>query len=76
MRCPHCDSTKTQVKDSRATEENRSVRRRRICAECGGRFTTFERVRPAGHGVGGDDDRNDHPRRRSGMRAGRGGAQA
>jgi transcriptional repressor NrdR len=34
----------TQVKDSRPTEENTVIRRRRVCADCGGRFTTFERV--------------------------------
>ncbi len=44
MRCPYCASDKTQVKDSRPTEENQSIRRRRICEDCGGRFTTFERV--------------------------------
>src|SRR5258705_4576150 len=44
MRCPFCASDDTQVKDSRPTEENAAVRRRRICPVCGGRFTTFERV--------------------------------
>jgi transcriptional repressor NrdR len=44
MRCPFCASDDTQVKDSRPTEENAAIRRRRICPECGGRFTTFERV--------------------------------
>ena len=44
MRCPYCSSENTQVKDSRPTEENASIRRRRICPDCGGRFTTFERV--------------------------------
>ena len=44
MRCPYCASENTQVKDSRPTEENASIRRRRICPDCGGRFTTFERV--------------------------------
>ena len=34
----------TQVKDSRPTEDNTVIRRRRICADCGGRFTTFERI--------------------------------
>ena len=34
----------TQVKDSRSTEENTVIRRRRLCADCGGRFTTFERI--------------------------------
>lgn len=44
MRCPFCGSDETQVKDSRPTEENAAIRRRRICPVCGGRFTTFERV--------------------------------
>jgi len=44
LRCPFCNCDDTQVKDSRPTEDNTSIRRRRICADCGGRFTTFERV--------------------------------
>jgi len=44
MRCPYCGSDDTQVKDSRPSEDNTSIRRRRVCADCGGRFTTFERV--------------------------------
>ncbi len=44
MRCPYCAASSTQVKDSRPTEENAAIRRRRICPDCGGRFTTFERV--------------------------------
>lgn len=44
MRCPYCGSNTTQVKDSRPTEDNTAIRRRRNCADCGGRFTTFERV--------------------------------
>ena len=44
MRCPFCGGDDTQVKDSRPAEDNASVRRRRECASCGGRFTTFERV--------------------------------
>jgi len=44
MRCPYCSNLDTQVKDSRPTEDSSSIRRRRICADCGGRFTTFERV--------------------------------
>ncbi len=44
MRCPYCAAEDTQVKDSRPTEENQSIRRRRVCPVCGGRFTTFERV--------------------------------
>ncbi|MAZ01587.1 MAG: transcriptional regulator NrdR [Sneathiella sp.] len=44
MRCPFCSSEETQVKDSRPTEDNTAIRRRRACATCGARFTTFERV--------------------------------
>jgi transcriptional repressor NrdR len=44
MRCPYCGSVDTQVKDSRPSEDNSSIRRRRVCQDCGGRFTTFERV--------------------------------
>jgi transcriptional repressor NrdR len=44
MRCPFCSNADTQVKDSRATEDNSAIRRRRVCVDCGGRFTTFERV--------------------------------
>ncbi|MGV8995907.1 MAG: transcriptional regulator NrdR [Parvibaculaceae bacterium] len=44
MRCPYCGNDDTQVKDSRPTEDNTSIRRRRFCTACGGRFTTFERV--------------------------------
>ena len=44
MRCPFCGSEDSQVKDSRPSDENSAIRRRRICSDCGGRFTTFERV--------------------------------
>jgi len=44
MRCPYCGGDDTQVKDSRPTEDSGAIRRRRVCVECGGRFTTFERV--------------------------------
>ncbi len=44
MRCPYCMNADTQVKDSRPTEDNSVIRRRRVCADCGGRFTTFERI--------------------------------
>lgn len=44
MRCPYCGSLDTQVRDSRPTEDSSSIRRRRVCPDCGGRFTTFERV--------------------------------
>ena len=44
MRCPFCQSLDTQVKDSRPAEDGAAIRRRRVCPDCGGRFTTFERV--------------------------------
>jgi transcriptional repressor NrdR len=44
MRCPFCQHDDTQVKDSRPTEDNAAIRRRRVCPACGARFTTFERV--------------------------------
>ena len=44
MRCPFCGHEETQVKDSRPSEDNSSIRRRRSCPACGARFTTFERV--------------------------------
>ena len=42
MRCPFCSHEDSQVKDSRHTEDNTAIRRRRICDQCGSRFTTFE----------------------------------
>ena len=44
MRCPFCGNVDTQVKDSRPAEDHASIRRRRSCPGCGGRFTTYERV--------------------------------
>ena len=44
MRCPFCGNEDTQVKDSRPTEDNTAIRRRRQCTNCAGRFTTFERI--------------------------------
>ena len=44
MRCPFCGHDDTQVKDSRPSDDNAAIRRRRLCPGCGGRFTTFERV--------------------------------
>lgn len=44
MRCPYCGADNTQVKDSRPSEDNTTIRRRRVCIDCGGRFTTFERI--------------------------------
>jgi len=43
MRCPYCDTEDTRVVDSRPAEDGRAIRRRRQCASCGQRFTTFER---------------------------------
>ena len=44
MRCPFCGKEDTQVKDSRASEDGATIRRRRLCSICGSRFTTFERI--------------------------------
>jgi transcriptional repressor NrdR len=44
MRCPFCGHDDSQVKDSRPTEDNSAIRRRRQCEGCGARFTTFERI--------------------------------
>ncbi len=44
MRCPFCGNDDTQVKDSRPTDDNTAIRRRRFCPACSARFTTFERV--------------------------------
>ena len=44
MRCPYCGNAETQVKDSRPSADGAAIRRRRNCPDCGGRFTTFERV--------------------------------
>ena len=44
MRCPFCGEEDTQVKDSRASEDGVTIRRRRLCSSCGSRFTTFERI--------------------------------
>jgi transcriptional repressor NrdR len=65
MRCPYCGGLDTQVKDSRPTEDASSIRRRRVCPDCGGRFTTFERVqlrelqvlKKSGRRVGFDRDK-------------------
>ena len=44
MKCPFCNNSETQVKDSRPTEDDSAIRRRRLCPSCGSRFTSFERV--------------------------------
>jgi len=44
MRCPFCGNDDSQVKDSRPTEDNAAIRRRRQCEACAARFTTFERI--------------------------------
>lgn len=44
MRCPYCDYIETKVLDSRPTEDNKSIRRRRECLKCQRRFTTYETV--------------------------------
>ena len=47
MRCPYCDSTNTRVLDSRSTDDDRAIRRRRLCEDCDRRFSTYERYDPS-----------------------------
>jgi len=44
MKCPFCNHENTRVIDSRPAEDNNSIRRRRVCDECGKRFTTYEKI--------------------------------
>ena len=44
MKCPFCSHENTRVIDSRQAEDNNSIRRRRVCDECGKRFTTYEKI--------------------------------
>ena len=44
MKCPYCNASDTKVIDSRPADDNNSIRRRRMCDECGKRFTTYEKV--------------------------------
>ena len=44
MKCPFCKSDDTQVIDSRVSDDGESIRRRRRCASCNKRFTTYETV--------------------------------
>ena len=44
MKCPFCSHENTRVIDSRPAEDNNSIRRRRVCDECGKRFTTYENI--------------------------------
>ena len=44
MKCPYCNQDNTRVVDSRPADDNSSIRRRRLCDECGKRFTTYEKV--------------------------------
>ena len=44
MRCPYCGHENTRVIDSRPAEDNNAIRRRRICDDCGKRFTTYEKI--------------------------------
>ena len=44
MKCPFCSHESTRVIDPRTAEDNNSIRRRRVCDECGKRFTTYEKI--------------------------------
>ena len=59
MRCPFCAHDDSQVKDSRPTEDNGAIRRRRQCAGCGARFTTFERIQLREVTILKSDDRRE-----------------
>ena len=59
MRCPFCAHDDSQVKDSRPTEDNTTIRRRRQCEGCGARFTTFERVQLREITVVNSEDRKE-----------------
>ena len=63
MRCPFCAHDDSQVKDSRPTEDNTAIRRRRQCESCGARFTTFERVQLREIAVVKNDGLNGEARR-------------
>lgn len=47
MRCPYCKADNDRVIDSRASADGFAIRRRRVCADCGRRYTTYERVETA-----------------------------
>ncbi len=44
MRCLYCNCTESKVIDSRSTDDDRTIRRRRECMGCGRRFTTYETI--------------------------------
>ncbi|MBQ3824203.1 MAG: transcriptional regulator NrdR [Clostridia bacterium] len=44
MKCPFCEHTESKVLDSRSTEDDEQIRRRRECLKCGSRFTTYEKI--------------------------------
>lgn len=44
MKCPFCSHENTRVIDSRPADDNNSIRRRRVCDDCGKRFTTYEKI--------------------------------
>ena len=44
MKCPFCSSENTRVIDSRPADDNNSIRRRRLCDDCGKRFTTYDKI--------------------------------
>lgn len=60
MRCPFCGHKEDKVVDSRATQEESAVRRRRECLECGKRFTTYEYVEEVSMLVIKKDGRREH----------------
>ena len=77
MRCPFCGHEDTQVKDSRPTDDNSAIRRRRYCPSCGSRFTTFERSESARIQVlKRDGSRQEFDRRKLASAIGKGASKA
>ncbi|MFA6941220.1 MAG: ATP cone domain-containing protein, partial [Clostridiaceae bacterium] len=44
MKCPYCGYNESKVVDSRSTDEDINIRRRRECLKCGKRYTTYEKI--------------------------------
>ena len=44
MKCQYCSCIESKVVDSRPADDNRTIRRRRVCLNCGRRFTTYEKI--------------------------------
>jgi len=69
MRCPHCDKLGSHVLDSRPLHQNKTIRRRRECEQCGARYTTYEQIVVKLPAVAKDDGRREDYNREK-LRAG------